>query len=871
LTKSKKLQRQRPGRVRGFFLLAIAALLLLVVGAAAYVMFAIVPNVPSIDAVTDYRPKIPLRIYTADHVLIGEFGEEHRDFVPIEKIPAMMKKSVLAIEDSRFYEHKGIDWIRAFGALQSNLRHGFGSGGGSTITMQVARNFFLTREKLAARKFNEVLLSYKIEAALTKDQILELYMNQIYLGQRSFGFSSAARTYFGKSLDQLSIAEMAMLAGLPQNPARHNPAVNPKRARQRQHVVLKRLLDLGDITQAQYDQALAEPLHVNTRGQEYDVHAEYAAELARQAVYAQFKEETYTRGISVTTTIVKADQQAAYESLRRNVMAYDQRHGYRGPEARIDLPAEKEDREDAIVEAIQKRAQSDGLVPVVVLTASPTKVQVEGADGDIIEITGDGLKLAKSALLDKAKESIKLSPGAVIRIARESAKGQWAISQVPLVSAAFVAMDADTGAYRAMVGGFDFGLQKFNHVTQAWRQPGSSIKPFIYSAALDKGYSPGTLILDEPLEMPGEDAGKVWAPQNDDNKWDGPISMRKALAQSKNVASVRLLRAITVPYAHDYLGKFGLDLARQPKNYTLALGTGTVTPQQMIGAYAVFANGGYKVQPYLISKIQDGDGKVIAETKTPEVRVDENRVIDPRNAFVVDSMLKDVARYGTGAEAARRLARNDVAGKTGTTSDAMDGWFAGYGGGVVAVAWMGYDEPRSLGGKEFGATLALPIWIDYMHVALNKRPVEERDVPDGVVRENDDWVYTEFAESPELRGIDLDQAPPAPVPVPTPEGGEPVTAPGAVTAATGMTPTAPPSAPSHPLAQPASTAPVRPLPAPTPIRPLPASQAPVRPLAVPEPGRMLPAPDSPDAPARTLPPPADTPVSVRAGGRVGTP
>jgi penicillin-binding protein 1A len=808
LTKSSELPRQRPRPARGFLLLALAALLLLVGGAAAYVMFAILPNVPSIDAVTDYRPKIPLRIYTADHVLIGEFGEEHRDFVPIEKIPPMMKKALLAIEDTRFYDHGGIDWIRALGAAKSNLGGGFRQGA-STITMQVARNFFLTREKVLSRKFTEIALAYKIEAALTKEQILELYMNQIYLGQRSFGFSSAARTYFGKSLDQLSVAEMAMLAGLPQNPARHNPAVNPKRARQRQHAVLKRLLDLGDLSQAQYDQAMAEPLHVNTRGQEYEVHAEYVAELARQAVYNQFNEDAYTKGITVTTTIVKADQQAAYESLRRNVMAYDQRHGYRGPEARIELPADKEDREDAIVEAIQKRAPSDGLVPVVVLSATPQKVQVESVDGDIVDITGAGLKLAAGALSDKAKDAVRLTPGAVIRIYRDGGKGAWSISQVPQVAAAFVSVDADTGAYRALVGGFDFGLQKFNHVTQAWRQPGSSIKPFIYSASLDKGYSPATLILDEPLEMPGEDAGNTWNPQNDDGKWDGPITMRTALAQSKNVASVRLLRAVTVPYAHEFLGKFGFDLSRWPKNYTMALGTGAVTPQQMAGAYAVFANGGYKIQPYLVSKIQDGDGRVIAETKTPEMRVEDNRVLDPRNAFVVDSMLRDVTRYGTGAEATRRLARDDIAGKTGTTSDTMDGWFAGYGGGVVAVAWMGYDDPRSLGGKEFGATVALPIWIDYMHVALDKRPQEERAVPDGVVRENDDWVYNEFAETPELKAIDIEQAAP-------PQGGEPAAP--AVAAQEGAQGVAQPGAPVRPLPQPGtSTAPVRPLPPVTPV------------------------------------------------------
>jgi penicillin-binding protein 1A len=755
LTKSASLPKtvRRP---RGFILIALAALLLFVAGVVGYVMMVLVPNVPSIEAVTDYKPKIPLRIYTADHVLIGEFGEEHRDFVPIEKIPAMMKKSLLAIEDARFYEHGGIDWLRALGAVKSNVIHGFGSGGASTITMQVARNFFLTREKLTGRKLNEIVLAYKIEKALSKDQILELYMNQIYLGQRSFGFSSAARTYFGKTLDQLSIAEMAMLAGLPQNPARHNPAVNPKRARQRQHAVLARLRALDDITEEQYKQALAEPLRVKTGGtQEYATHAEYVAELARQAVYNEFKEDAYTKGITVTTTILKADQDAAYASLRRNVLAYDQRHGYRGPEARIELPANIEEREDAIVDAITHRPSSDGLVPVVVTAASPKRVQVETVDGDTIDISGAGLKFVAGALSANAKEAVRITPGAVVRISKEGKNG-WSITQVPQVSAAFVSMDTQTGAYHAMVGGFDYNLQKFNHVTQAWRQPGSSIKPFIYSSAIEKGYSPGTMILDAPLDMPGEDAGKTWSPQNDDGVFDGPITLRRALAESKNVPSVRLLRALSVSYAHGYLGKFGFDLSRQPKNLTLALGTGAVTPQMMVGAYAIFANGGYKVQPYLIAKIQDADGKVIAEAKPPAAQQESERVLDPRNAWITDSMLRDVARYGTGAKATEALGRGDIAGKTGTTSDAMDGWFAGYGANVVAVAWMGYDEPKSLGGKEFGATLAMPIWIDYMRTALAKHPELERATPDGVVRAGEDWVYEEFADTPALKAIDIE-------------------------------------------------------------------------------------------------------------------
>ena len=749
--------RPQPRQQGGFIFFVLAAIVLAVACAAVWFLMTIVPNVPSIDAVTDYKPKIPLRIYTADNQLIGEFGEEHRDFVPIDQIPPMMKKAVLAIEDARFYEHKGIDWMGAARAVKANVTGGFGSGGASTITMQVARNFFLTKEKVLSRKLNEIVLAYKIEDALTKDQILELYMNQIYLGQRSYGFASAARSYFGKRLDQLTIAETAMLAGLPQNPSRHNPAVNPKRAKLRQEQVLRRLRDLGDIDEAQYAKAVAEPLRVHSKPQEFGTHAQYVAELARQAVFAQYAEESYTRGIRVITTIDSKAQEAAYDSVRRNVLAYDSRHGYRGPEAHIELPASEEEREDAIVEALQKRPSSDGLEPAVVISASTKAVKVETIDGDTITITGAGLKFAAAGLSEKAKETQRIAPGAVVRITK-AGKDTWSLTQVPLVAAAFVALDADTGAYQALVGGFDYNLQKFNHVTQAWRQPGSAIKPFVYSAAVEKGYSPGTLILDEALTMPGENAGADWSPGNDDGVFSGPITMRYALAHSKNVPTVRLLRALEVPYTHDFLGRFGFDLARHPKNMTLALGTGAVTPLQMAGAYAVFANGGYGVKPYLIARIEDGDGKVLVENKPPAVREDSARVLDARNAFVTDSMLRDVTRYGTGAAATKRLGRGDIAGKTGTTSDAIDGWFAGYGGNIVAVAWMGYDEPRSLGGREFGATLALPIWIDYMQVALAKRPEVERPEPEGVMRENDDWVYAEFAERPELHTIDIDPA-----------------------------------------------------------------------------------------------------------------
>jgi penicillin-binding protein 1A len=798
LASTSKQALPRTGRTRGILLMGLAIILLIgaLVFAAivGYVVLRVLPNVPALDAVTDYRPKIPLRVYTADNVLIGEFGEEHRDFVPIAQIPDLMKKSLLAIEDARFYEHGAIDFQRGLGAVVSNLRHGFGAGGGSTITMQVARNFFLSREKHISRKANEIALAYKIEATLSKDQILELYMNQIYLGQRAYGFSSAARTYFNKRLDQLSIAEMAMLAGLPQNPSAHNPVRNPTRAKARQHAVLGRMRTLGFITESQYEKAMAEPLRVNTRGQEFDTHAEYVAELARQTAVEQFKDDAYTTGLKIYTTILKAEQDAAYASVRRNVLAYDQRHGYRGPEGRLELPADPAEREDAIADALGKRPVSDGLVPAVVLAASSKSVRVETADGADVTITGAGLRFAAAGLSPSAREALRITPGAIIRVARD-AKGVWSITQVPQVAAAFVAIDAGTGAYHALVGGFDYNLQKFNHVTQAWRQPGSSIKPFIYSAAVEKGYSPGTRILDAPLEMPGEDNGNTWAPQNDDGKYDGPITMRQALAQSKNVVSVRLLRAISVPYAHEFLNHFGFDLNRQPKNFTLALGTGAVTPLQMAGAYAVFANGGYSVQPYLIARIEDAAGKIVQQAKPPAVRQEDQRVLDPRNVFITDSMLRDVTRYGTGAAATKALARSDIAGKTGTTSDAIDGWFSGYGANVVGVAWMGYDDPKSLGGKEFGATLALPIWIDYMRVALARRPEEERPQPEGVVRENDDWVYAEFAETPALGGVDLDQ--PAPAETAPGEGapGAPAAPPASGALAVPPAPPAPPAPP----------------------------------------------------------------------------
>jgi penicillin-binding protein 1A len=732
-----------------------------------YLYLVVIPNLPTLESVTDYRPKIPLRIYTADKALIGEFGEEHRHFVPIKEMPDVMKKALLAAEDAQFYEHGAIDARGMVRAALSDLVSFSAREGAGTITMQVAREFFLTKKKDIFRKVTEVVLSYRIEAALSKDQILELYMNQIYLGEHAFGFGSAAEAYFGKPIANITIAEAAMLAGLPKGPSTNNPIVNPKRAKQRQQHVLERMHDLQWISDAEYAQATHEVLHLNGSGQSFTTHAEYAAELVRQVVYKQFKEEAYTHGYIVYTTLKKVDQDAAYEAVRRNVIDYDRRHGYRGPEAFIELPAGEEEREDAIEEELQKHPGSGNLLPAMVVAASPKLVRAEMPSGETIEIGGEGLHFAASGLSSVAAAQKKIRPGAVIRISQE-AHGKWSIGQLPEVSAAFVSLDAQDGSYKALVGGFDFNLNKFDHVSQAWRQPGSAFKPFIYSAALEKGFSPATLINDVPLTVTtAESGGPLWEPKNDDGFDNAPITMRYALAKSKNVPSIRILRAITPQYAQTYVTRFGFDSARQPVNLTMVLGTGSVTPLQMAGAYAVFANGGYQVSPYMIQKVMDIHGAVFSEAKPTHAGQESERVIDPRNAFVMDSMLQQVVRTGTGAMVTQKLGRPDLAGKTGTTSEAIDGWFAGYSGNLVAVSWMGYDDPKSLGSREFGATLALPAWIDYMRTVLQGKPIFQRAAPDGVVLNDGDWMYNEFINSGAVKVLGLEDAP-APVLAPAP-------------------------------------------------------------------------------------------------------
>jgi len=762
--KSKTDSKSSPNKysAKRLILLGLGALAGLAFTGVLLVVFALAmayPNLPAIDTITDYRPKMPLRIFTADNVLIGEFGEERRTLVRFKDIPEVMKKAVLSIEDDRFYQHGGVDY---WGILRAALHNATGGArqGASTITQQVARNFFLSSEQTLKRKAYEALLAWKIEKNLSKDQILEVYMNQIYLGQRAFGFQSAAQIYFGKDLKDITVAEAAMLAGLPKAPSAYNPVVNPTRATKRQQYILQRMHSLGYITDAQFETAKAEELKIKSDSTAFGVHAEYVAEMARQLVYEQFKEDTYTRGLNVFTTITKADQDAAYLALRRGVMDYERRHPYRGPESYIEIPSNKTEADEAIEAELAEKPDSDDIVAAVVLQAAPTQVTAVLASGEEIKISGNGLAFASNWLSSKAAPNRRIRRGALIRVMQDSGSA-WKITQMPEVESAFVSASTEDGAIKALVGGFDYNRNKFNHVTQAWRQPGSSFKPFIYSASLERGLSPSTLVNDAPISFDaGQTGGQAWEPKNYDAKYEGPMTMRRGLTKSKNMISIRILNRIGARYGQEYATRFGFDAERNPPYLTLALGAGATTPLQMAGAYAVFANGGYRISPYLISKVTDSAGKVLSEARPERAGVEANRVIDARNAFLMDSMLKDVARYGTAAKASAALKRTDIAGKTGTTNDSIDAWFAGYQPKLVGIAWMGYDQPKNLGNKETGGGLALPIWIGYMQTVLKGKPIEERAVPSGLIMAEGDYYYAENPPGTGVQSLDVGAPPP---------------------------------------------------------------------------------------------------------------
>jgi penicillin-binding protein 1A len=735
--------------------LALVAALL-----GGFVIALLYPTLPDLDVLTDYQPKIPLRVVSREGVLLGEFGEERRSVVRINDVPQILKDAILAAEDERFYSHGGIDYLSILRAAIANLTSNRLQGGG-TITMQVARNFFLTREKTLTRKLREALLAWKIEANLSKDQILELYINQIFLGQRAYGFAAAAQIYYGKNLPDITPAEAAMLAGLPAAPSAYNPLVNPQRAKWRQAYVLRRMHELGRLDNKAFEAAKNETLnvrqHLLSSRERSGLRAEYVAEMARQRVVEAYGKEAYTRGLTVWTTVSAETQAAAYRAVRQGVLDYDRRHGYRGPESYVNLPDPlAENDPDLIDQAFQNLTDHGNLLAAIVLDASAERVRVLISNGTVAAITGAGLRFAQASLPPKAPASIRLRRGAVVRVVQD--KDQWAISQLPQAEASFVALHPQNGSVMALVGGFDFERNQFNHVTQAQRQPGSSFKPFIDSAALEKGFSPATVVNDGPFFVPAEEAGgQDWEPKNFGGDFEGPMPLRTALAKSKNLVTIRVLQAITPQYAQDYITKFGFPARQHPPYLTMALGAGSVTPMQMAAAYAVFANGGFRVDPYFIDRITDArDNTLYVRPELPEGEA-RQVAIDPRNAFVITTMLRDVVTRGT-ATRAMALKRHDLAGKTGTTNDSVDTWFCGYNANLVGVAWVGFSQPKSLGNRETGAVAALPIWISFMQTALKDTPETPLNPPPHVVSVRIDpetgqrsdksstteWFYSEF-------------------------------------------------------------------------------------------------------------------------------
>lgn len=730
----------------GLFAATVSLFALLAIGLAmAY------PNLPDVSDLADYRPKLPMRIFAQNGELLGEFGEQRRNLTPFEDIPPVMVNAVLAIEDSRFFEHSGVDYRGMLRAAIANLSEAR-SQGASTITMQVARNVYLSSEKSYVRKIYEVLLTFKLEHMLTKEQILEIYMNQIFLGHRAYGFAAAAQTYFGKPLKDITIAEAAMLAGLPKAPSAYNPITNPRRARIRQLHIIDRMLENGFITPAQAREAKAEPLQLRRVNPDRFIRADYLVEMVRQIVFERYGEEAYTSGLRVYTTVDAQAQRDAYAAVRQGVLNFERNQFYRGPERFIDLPNDAAAKAQAIDNAIATIPDSNGLFTAIVLEASARRVVVTRGDDTTIEVTGTGLDPVRSGLAPNAPAHLRLRPGAVVRLAQDAEK-RWYITQMPQVEVAFVALDPRTGAIRALVGGFDFNRNKFNRVTQSQRQPGSSFKPFIFSAALENGITPATIINDEPLfYTAAQTGGKPWEPRNYDGDFDGPMTVRTALARSKNTVSIRVLETVGPQRAQQWVSRFGFDPAKHPPFLTMALGAGAVTPLEMAAGYGVFANGGYYVPPVLITRITDNRGRVLLEVPK-RMPSESQRVISERNAFVMSELLNEITRTGTASRAQRLLARPDIYGKTGTTNDAVDAWFVGFHPTLAATVWMGYDTPRNLGRQATGSSIALPVWIDFMSLALSNIPINERQIPEGVVFTAGEWFYQEFRPGLGIRSI----------------------------------------------------------------------------------------------------------------------
>nr|WP_296248794.1 penicillin-binding protein 1A [Pseudomonas sp. UBA4194] len=749
------------------FLAVVCGLLLVLSGAFLYLS----PSLPSVDALKSVELQIPLRVFSSDGKLIAEFGEMRRSPIKFAEIPPHFIQALLSAEDDNFENHYGVDPSSLMRAASQLVRSGHIQTGGSTITMQVAKNYFLTSERSFSRKITEILLALQIERQLTKDEILELYVNKIYLGNRAYGIEAAAQVYYGKSIRDVSLAQMAMIAGLPKAPSRFNPLANPVRSKERRDWILGRMFRLGKIDEASYKAAIGEPLNASYHVPTPEVNAPWIAEMARAEMVGRYGSDAYTQGFNVTTTVPSDRQEDANRAITAGLISYDQRHGYRGPESR--LPGKTK---EAWAQELTRQRPMNGLEPAIVTQVEKSGITVLTRDNKEETVAWDSMRWARPFMNTNSVGRMPTQPadvaqiGDMVRVQRQT-DGTLKFSQVPTAQSALVSLDPRSGAIRALVGGFSFEQSNYNRAVQAKRQPGSSFKPFIYSAALDSGYTPASLVNDAPIVFVDEYLDKVWRPKNDTNTFLGPIRLREALYKSRNLVSIRVLQSMGVDRTIDYISKFGFDKQDLPRNLSLALGTATLTPMEIATGWSVFANGGYKVTPYLIERIVSRSGDTLfvanpatvpaddiaaatpqpapatasaapvsapigvdgaATLATPPAPVIAERIIDGRTSFILTSMLEDVIKKGTGRRA-MALGRTDLAGKTGTTNDSKDAWFSGYNADYMTTVWTGFDQPETLGRHEFGGTVALPIWMSYMGAALKDKPPHVQAEPEGIL------------------------------------------------------------------------------------------------------------------------------------------
>lgn len=712
------------------------------------VIYKFSPNLPSIDAIREIQLKVPLRVFTIDGQMIGEYGDYRRTPVDIEQVPISLKQAILAAEDDNFYNHPGVDFRGILRAALANLTSGGRGQGASTITMQVARNYFLSREKTYTRKIKEIFLAFRLEQLLEKDEILELYINKIFLGHRSYGFQAASLFYYNQELGNLNLAQIAMLAGLPKAPSRNNPLSNPENAKKRRNYVLGRMLASGFVSQEKFDIGVEQPITASRHVSPVDLNAPYVAEMARDYIFDKYGDRAYESGFQIYTTIQSKNQLAATQSIRRGIMDYDRRHGYRGPLTEVD-PKFVENAA-ALSEILNAFPVSWSIQPVMVIAVSDQSIQAYSPQLGQLDIQESGWSWAGKdpQKFTKVGDIVYVRPNDNVE---EEGESNWELSQMPEVAGAIVSLNPGDGAILALVGGFDYYLGKFNRVTQARRQPGSNLKPFIYSAALNNGFTASTLVSGAPIVVEDPIEG-TWRPENYSGKFYGPTRIREALSKSMNLVSVRLLRAMTLPIALDHLENFGFDREQLPKGLSLALGTATLTPLEVATAYAVFANGGYRVEPYFIARVEDQNGNIIEysnrvkkceDCEVSELDIAQNpaemdpryarQVLSPENAFIMNQLMHQVMKTGTGRRS-EVLKRDDLAGKTGTTNDFRDAWFSGFNRDVVASVWIGYDQPTNLGKSESGAKAALPVWIEYMKTALEGVAERPLPVPENVVK-----------------------------------------------------------------------------------------------------------------------------------------